>query len=364
MRFFNPLRSMQWMRKRLLWIVLLFICLLTLTYLIYQRISEDKPPVAGPILVATTPAQYQNIPITVNAIGTLLAPEGTMLKAQEAGVVTKILFKNGQQVHAGQLLVQLNNLKSQALYQKAYAAMIEAQDTYNRYVALNKSAPEVLSKIQMDQVYSNYQQAQANLKAAAQEVQAMQITAPFSGTMGATTLTIGSYVQQGAEVVAIINRETLEASYTLPESYYGQVQVGQRVHFTSDAYPGIIFKASVDYVAPLVSQQNRSFSVRALVSDQQAQLSPGMLINVTQILNPAHRALVIPAVSLITDMSGYGVYIIQDGKVLELPVEVGMRFGSLIEITSGLTEGTAVISAGQEKVQPGSSVTTVNTSQD
>jgi membrane fusion protein, multidrug efflux system len=357
MRIFRSLLPRPRTKKGWLSFCLLGAAFFGLCYLIFQRLAPPEAPPAQPVVVAVTPAQYQNIPVSVNAIGSLVAPQATMLKAQQAGVVSKIYFKNGQNVAQNQLLVQLKSDAAEAMYEKAKAAMIEAKNTYDRYQKLQKQAPEVLSQLQIDQVLSNYKQAKAAMNAAAVQVQNMQVRAPFAGTTGATSLATGSYVNQGDDVVAIVNRSTLEITYDLPESYYGQVQLGQQVTFTSDAYSGKAFKAQVDYVAPLVSEQNRAFSVRALVDNHQKQLSPGMLVNLTQILKTNNKVLAVPAISLVTDMSGYAVYTVENGKVLSLPVQVGQRFGDWVEITSGINAGTEIISAGQEKVQPGSTVT-------
>lgn len=350
----------KWSKKRFVSTVVLILALIGIIYLIFQRLSPAAPTDLGATAVEVTPITYQNIPITVNAIGSLVAPEATMLKAQVAGVVTQVTVKNGQNVEKNQLLIQLDNTAAKAAYAKAQAALIEAQSTYERYEKLEKEDPDVLSQLQIDQVLSSYQQAEADRATAAKALQNMKITAPFAGTVGSTTLAVGSYVNQGDSIIAIVNRNTLEITYNLPESYYGEVKIGQVVNFSSDAYPGKKFKATVDYVAPLVSQTNRAFNVRALVGNNQADLSPGMLVTLTQVLKPENKVLAVPSISLVSNMSGYAVYTVDNGKVLSLPVEIGARFGDWVQIVSGIKPGTEVISAGQEKVQPGSAVTIID----
>lgn len=358
--FIPAIFKQKWTTKRLLSAMVVIFVLFGLIYLIFQRLNPATPPDLGPTSVEVTIVSYQNIPMTINAIGSLVAPEATMLKAQVAGVVSQVAFKNGQNVAQNQLLLQLDNVATQAAYAKAQAVLTEAKSTYERYQSLEQQDPDVLSKLQIDQVLSQYQQAQADVTSAAKALQNMQIRAPFAGTTGSTTLAVGSYVNQGDNIVAIVNRSTLEISYNLPESYYGEVKVGQTVNFTSDAYPGKTFKATVDYVAPLINQTNRAFSVRALVENNQQELSPGMLVNLTQVLKTENKVLAVPSISLVSNMSGYAVYTIEGGKVLAVPVQVGARFGDQVEIISGLSAGTQVISAGQEKVQPGSQVTVMN----
>ena len=335
---------------------------IALAYLIWHRLTPAAVSPDLPTPVEVTYPSYKNIPVSINTIGTLIAPEATMLKAREAGVVQQILFSSGQKAKKNQLLLQFDATEKEADYQKAEAVLIQTKADYQRYQRLQKEAPEILAQTQIDQVFSTYQQAYASINVAKKELANMQVRAPFAGILGSTTLAVGSYVNQGDSIVAIVNRDSLEVSYNLPESFYGMVQVGQMLSLTSDAFPGKTFTATVDYIAPLINQQNRAFSVRAKIDNHEGKLSPGMLVNLTQILNPNHNVLTIPAISLITDMSGYGVYTVKDNKVLQLAVKVGNRSGNFIEITSGLDVATPVISAGQEKVQPGSSVKIINTS--
>lgn len=344
-------------KRRRIGLIILILIVAGLSYLIWQRVAPEPTPKITPVAVEVTPVQYQNVPIAVNAIGSLIAPNSTNLKAQQAGVVKKIYFKNGQNVKEDQLLVELDPTQYQDLYENAKAAMLVQKSTYDRYIALQQEDPEVLSKLQIDQALGAYQQALATMDAAKEKVDNMSIRAPFAGTASSTNLAEGSYVNQGDSIITIVDRNTLEVSYSLPENYYGQVKVGQTVTFTSDAYPAKTFNAIVDYVSPLVSEQNRAFSIRALYNNKTQLLSPGMLVNLSQLLNANNKVLAVPAISLVTDMTGYAVYTIQNGKVLQVPVQIGSRFGSWVEVISGLKEGDQVISAGQEKVQPGSSVT-------
>ncbi len=324
----------------------------------YEWMQPAAMPVSQAVAVKVMPALEQNLPLVVTALGNLMAPQGTMLKAQQAGVIQEILFKNGQNVHAGQLLVQLNAQSQQAAYDQAEAALVNAKSLYTRYMSLNQEDPDVLSKMQIDQQYATYQEALATAAGMQKSLEDMQIRAPFSGTMGSTTLSVGSYLNAGDAVVAIVNRNDLEVVYQVPETDYALVKLGQKVNLTVDSYPGKTFAAVVDYQAPLVSASSHSFTVRAKVLNPQG-LSPGMLMHVTHILQPARQVLAVPTISLISELSGFGVYEVQNHKVIEQYVKIGVQYQDQTEILSGLTPGAQVIVAGQEKVQPGQAVTAI-----
>lgn len=225
---------------------------------IYKWCASVAVQKSSPVLVVVSSVKEQNLPLIVTALGILAAPQGTMLKSQQAGVIQNILFKNGQSVKSGQLLVQLNAQSQQAAYDQAQAALFNAKSLYDRYMSLNKEDPDVLSKMQIDQQYATYQEALATLAGMKKNLEDMQIRAPFAGTMGSTSLSVGSYLNAGDAVVAIVNLSNLEVVYQVPEKSYALVQLGQSVNLTVDSYPGQTFSAIVDYKAPLVSASSHS----------------------------------------------------------------------------------------------------------
>jgi len=343
----------RFFRKRI--VLIISILLVLIGYGVYKWSVPTKVQRSSPILVAVTPAVEKNIPLIVTALGNLVAPQGIMLKSQRAGIIQNILFKNGENVRAGQLLVQLNAQSQQAAYDEAQAALFNAKSLYDRYMSLNKEDPTVLSKMQIDQQYATYQEALARLSGMKKDLNDMQIRAPFTGTMGSTDLSVGSYLNAGDPVVAIVNRNDLEVVYQISESDYALVQLGQSVNLTVDSYPGQTFEALVNYKAPLVSASSHSFTVRARLLNPKG-LSPGMLMHVSHILESTRQVLAVPTVSLISELSGFGVYEVENGKVIEKFVTIGGAYYDNTAIISGLSVGDQVIVSGQEKVQPGQQV--------
>ena len=283
----------KYLRKKRV-VLIIVIIVIILGWSLYEWLQPTALPASLPVLVKVAPATEQSLPLTVTALGNLIAPQGTMLKSQQAGVIQSILFKNGQNVTEGQLLLQLNAQSQQAAFDQAQAALVNAKSLYDRYMSLQKEDADVLSQMQIDQQYATYQEALATLAGMKKSLEDMQIRAPFSGT--------------------------------------------------------------VDYRAPLVSASSHSFTVRAKLLNPQG-LSPGMLMHVTHILEAARQVLAVPTLSLVSELSGFGVYEVVNHKVVEQFVTIGVQYNDQTEIVSGLTPGAEVIVAGQEKVEPGQLVT-------
>lgn len=335
----------------ILLIVVLVLAVSTAYYFLKPKANNED----AATLVVVSKVAEQNIPLTLSSLGNLIAPQYTMLATEQAGTISKIYFENGQKVKNGTLLVQLDDTAQKATYNKDKAALIEAKAMYNRYMELNNVDPSVLSRVQMDEVYADYKEAQATLDGDAKVLAEMQIRAPFTGVLGATTLSVGSYLSVGTEIVAIVNPNDLETGYSVPENYFGKVALGQKVTFTSDAYPGKTFPGTVVFKSPVVDETSRSFSVRSRVDDPTG-LSQGMLVHVTQILIPNRMVLAVPTSALVSEVSGFGVYQIQNDHVIETYVQTGLQFGNYTEITSGLKLGDQIITEGNDKVQTGALV--------
>lgn len=345
-------------RTRSLIILFLIVCIIGATVGWHFFKPAPAEPTPAP-LVTLGSVTLKNMPLTLSSLGNLVASQSTMLQSEQAGVVKALYFKNGEIVKTGDLLLQLNDETQRATYNKNKASLYEAEMQYQRYVALNKFDPTVLSKVQIDQVYAAYQEAKATLAESADALSQMQIRAPFNGVLGATNISIGAFLNSGTPVVAIVNPNDFEVSYAVPEADYDRVQLGQQVIVNTDAYPGKTFNAHVVYKGAFIDPNSRSFIVRARLESSDG-LAEGMLVHIRHTLINSRTVLTVPTSSLVADISGFGVYQVQNGKVIETLVNTGEQMGNDTEILSGLKNGDEIIVEGAGKVQPGMIVRTNN----
>lgn len=339
-------------RKKKGCLVFVILLLLFLLSFFWPHPTAQRPTLTE---VSLEPVKIQNIPIEVTTLGNIVSPEAVMLKAEAAGVIHSVFFKSGQAVKKGDLLIQLEDASQRAAYQNAEAALFQAKSEYDRYMTLNQQDPAILSGLQIDQEKAAYQEARANLAIQKEVLAKMKVRAPFSGNLGSTNLSVGSYVNIGDPLIALVNLQDLMVVYALPESDYAQVLPGQVVHLSAETHPETVFLARVTYRSPLIDASSHAFNVRAKLLNPEG-LSPGMLMHVTHILQAQNPVLAVPTASLISGISGFSVYEVKDGKVIEQPVGVGGVMGGQTEIKSGLKEGDFIITHGLSKVKPGQGV--------
>ncbi len=353
-------------------IFLLFILSILAVFAYDGLFDRSKKPSLDikPIAVMVKKAMAQDIPLTLSALGTLLAPQNVTLMARQAGQITQMNFVSGQKVSKGAVLFVIDDAAEKAQLAIDQAKLWQAKLDYQRYQKLDKSPEHIVSQSTLDKYQSAYQQAKATVDMDEKSLADTQVIAPFSGYVSApktvtnsdgsvTQMAVGSYVNVGQALVNLVNRSQLVVQYTLPEEELAITRVGQMIHFTTRSAPGKTFHGKISYVSPSVNSSTHTFTVHATVTTKTEQLSPGIQVSVKQIISEKHQAIVIPAISLLPSLDGYHVYIVKKGKALLRTVEVNEMLGNQAVISSGLKAGEAVISAGNPAIHDGSTVQVV-----
>ena len=316
--------------------------------------AKKSKAVLAAVSVNVAKVSLQNIPQTVAALGSLSAQKAVLISAQENGQVGAIYFKDGQRVGAGMPILQQDNTQAKANYAQAVTTYQVAKQKYQRSKTLLNTA---ISAQELATLKADMDSKEAAMKDAQDNLNHLRITAPFNGVLGAFKIKSGDYVQQGSPLVSVVDTTKLQVKYNVPEDLLPKLKQGQLVMLKVSAYPKKVFYGTVTYVAPMVNQSMRSVAIEALVPNKKAVLSPGMFVHVEQQVGVAKHALVVPAVAVLADVKGYYVYKIIGTRVSKTYVKVGTRLPGKVQILAGLNQNDTVVTAGQQKLQDGSTVT-------
>jgi membrane fusion protein (multidrug efflux system) len=170
------------------------------------------------------------------------------------------------------------------------------------------------------------------------------------------SVSVGDYVKEGADLVNLEAIDPLKVDFRVPETYLGQVQVGQSLQITLDAMPGKTYAGKVTAVNPLIDAAGRSIIIRAQVGNQDTTLRPGMFARVVLITRAERDAIVVPEEALVPQGTEKFVYRVNDGKVTQVKVETGQRRDGKVEIVKGVNKDDIIVTAGQLKLRDGMSV--------
>lgn len=316
----------------------------------------------NPVPVIGYQVDYEMKRKQVHAIGELKAVDSIVLAANVSRAVTKIHFKNGQQVEEGQLLVEFNNRQELAELKEKQIAAQEAQKQYKRLQGLKKRSTTV-SQSQIDEQFRDWQILEAQINTLKAKLADLKISAPFSGQLGFKQFSEGSFIKQGEALVTLTDSRQMYLDLLVAEQYLADLQIGQTIQFSSQAYENQQFNASIIAISPQLDIDSRMLKVRAMVDNQKGWLKSNMLVETNFALAPK-KELLVPNKSILMLGDYNYVYKLQsyDPKanqaylVQKVEVKVGEVGRSYTEILSGLQPGDVIVSQGVLRVREGKKV--------
>lgn len=301
------------------------------------------------------------------SVGSLRSFQGVMLRPEVGGRVSQVLFKDGQKVKKGQLLVQFDDQLPAAQLAQAKAELSIAQANHTRNQEL--VSQNFISKRSLDESDAALQVAQAKLALAQATLQRLKVFAPFDGTAGFRQVNVGDYLKDGTDMVNVEDIEAVLLDFRLAERFQTKIKPGQKAQVSMDALPGRKFTAVIQAIDPLIDANGRSVGVRGCIDNRQMQLRPGMFARVNAVFGERDDALVIPEEAIVPQGGRSTVIRIvaganKDELVSErVTVKIGIRQPGRVEILEGLSKGDSVVVAGQQRLQKeGTVVRVVDTS--
>jgi membrane fusion protein (multidrug efflux system) len=344
-----------------------------LPQMIKQAILGAPPPVET---ISAEAAKVERWPPYVKAIGTVEAVNGIDVAAKTSGVVRKFFFESGEEVEAGEPLIQLDDDAEQADLRNLQASLKNAEQELqrNRKLAEEGIAPQ--RELQAAEARRNELLAQIDKVKAI--IQDKSVKAPWAGRLGIRKVDVGSFIQAGQALVWLQTIDPVYVDFTIPEDEYARIKPGQVVETTYRAYPGEIFKGTVDVIDAKVDEATRTIEVRAVVPNADKKIAAGMFADVKTITGEPEPVLTVPETAVTYSLYGDSVYVIMPAKAAPAPsatdnvsaqqpaepaLQVERRFvrsgevrDARISIVQGLKEGEQVVTVGQLKLRPGTNV--------
>ncbi|MGO3984540.1 efflux RND transporter periplasmic adaptor subunit [Pseudomonas sp. SAS7] len=363
------------LRRRML-IMLAVVLLIVLAlggykaFSIYQQIQMFTAP-KPPITVAAALAEQRQWQERLPAVGSLKALQGVELSLEVEGIVKALHFDSGQQVKAGQLLLQLNDDQETALLGTAQADLGLAKVDFGRGSQL--VGDSAISRGEFDRLSSQYRRNQAVVEQLKAQKIKKSINAPFSGTIGIRQVDVGQYLAAGTMIATLQDTSSLYVDFNVPEQALPKLSLGQQVLLQVAAYPGQTFPASLSAINPKVEEATRNLLVRATLANPDGKLLPGMFANLLVLLPNPQPQVVVPESAITYTLYGNSVYVAapkkdKDGKpenddkgqpqlvAEQRTVQTGERRDGVVVVSKGLQAGEQVVTAGQLKLTPGAAI--------
>jgi membrane fusion protein (multidrug efflux system) len=277
------------------------------------------------------------------------------LKAETDGTVEEILFKEGQPVKQGDLLVRLDESKFAASVAEAEANFKLSEANFERSKELFQE--KLISQQEYDQIAAQFHANQASLDLKRRLWKDTRIFAPFSGIVGARQMSPGQVISKNTTLTWLVDLDPVKVEVNVPERHLSQVAVGQSIAFDVAAFPKEHFEGQVYFVSPQLDSATRTALVKARVPNPHHKLRGGMFANLALTLQLRDSAIVVPEPALMSSGDAVTVFVLDEKSLAQIrPVKVGLRLAGKAEVLSGLQPGEKVVVEGGQKLFPGAPV--------
>jgi multidrug efflux system membrane fusion protein len=341
--------------------------------------KADAAPTPPPApIVAGTVAQH-DVPIYLTGVGTVIAYNTDVVRAQIQGQIISINFTEGQAVHAGDLLAQIDPRPYQAQIdqytgnlERDQAQLINAQANLKRYTTLGDkgwATPQLVEtqQAQVGELQAAIKADNALIDAAKVQLSYTRLTSPIDGVVGIRQIDVGNIISPSNTngLVVVTQLHPISLIFTLPETSLPQIEQQQQVTkaplavlaYTQDDTT-LLDRGVLGLVNNEILQTTGSIQLKANFPNTSNRLWPGQLVNARLLLDVRHNGLTVPAAVVQQGATGPYAYVVNpDDTVAIRPIKVAQISDGQALIDSGLEANEQVVVDGQYKLQPGTHVT-------
>jgi len=339
--------------------------------------KKQPPPRVEGVPVSVGTVARQDVPLEVKANGHVDPYSTVAIKARVGGQVTRVGFREGQNVHQGDVLFQIDSrpyasalAQAQAQLERDRAIAKKAEQDVQRYAEL--VAKDYVTKEQYDAVGSNVAAALATVKADEAAVENARlnlsyctVAAPLSARTGAVLVYPGNMVKGNDDnpLVVLNQIQPVYVSFSVPESSLALIRQHARpgeklkVLALAAGASANVQTGDLTFFNNTVDPTTGTILLKATFPNSNEVLWPGEYVDVTLTLATEPNAIVVPTQAIQTGQSGQYVYVVKNDLTVESrPVTMNRTQGTLAIVAKGLQPGERVVTDGQLRLAPGAKV--------
>ncbi|MGE5388039.1 MAG: efflux RND transporter periplasmic adaptor subunit [Hyphomicrobiales bacterium] len=328
------------------------------------------------VSVATAQSRVQDVPVTIDAVGTVQALNTVTIRTQVDGRLLNLAFTEGQDVKKGDVLAEIDPSLYKALYDQAVAK--KAQDEANlanARVDLVRYEKLVAGKFLSAQQYSTQKAQVSQLEAQVRADQAAidntkttldyaTIRSPIDGRVGIRLVDVGNILHPSDAhgIVVVTQLRPIYVVFTLPQQALPAVQKAQaagvaKVRALGPDNASVLETGDLAVVDNQIDQLTGTVKLKATFANKDLGLWPGQFVNVRLMLDTIRNATVVPSPAVQRGPNGAFVYVLEsDGRAHMKSVTTGRQDEQLVVLTSGLEPGATVVASGFARLFDGAKV--------
>lgn len=361
-------------RRSLIWLVVLIAVAVPVWWLLRAR-QGPKRAAVPPVTVVAATAQQANVPVYLDAIGTITPLHTARISSQVNGQVMAVHYKEGQLVRRGMPLLEIDArpfeatlLQAQGLLERDLQLLAQAKMDLERYRAA--WARNAIAKQQLDdqeklvlQTEGTVKNDRGTVKFDEVQVSFCHITAPFTGRIGLRLVDPGNIVSAatGTTLAVVTQVQPISVVFTISEDDLGDVleQMRRGVRLEVDAYDRVksrkLATGTLTTIDNQIDTTTGTVKLRATFGNDDDALFPNQLVNTRLLVRTVEGAITVPSSAVQHDGKQAFLYVIQDAHAHVQHVTTGVVEGDITQV-DGIAPGTVVANSSFEKLQDGIAV--------
>jgi len=359
----------------------LVIGLIVAGYIVIDQMGRDRARAAAArptpaIPVTVTTAETKDVPIIVRGIGTVQAYKSVVIKTRVDGQIVKVAFEEGQFVHAGDLLFQIDPKPFQAALDHAAAAkrrdeaqLAGARLDLERYGKLIGSGFQSRQSFDQQQATVDALMATVALDEAAVETAKVnlsytEIRAPVDARTGQRLVDLGNMVQASspAPLVNLTQVKPIYVNFTVPQDVTDEVRRNQAIApLTVLAYASddktLLSEGKLTLIDNQIDSATGTLRLKATFENTDERLWPGQFVNARLVISTKSAAITVPQRAVMQGATGYYAYIVKPDNTVERRVlEVAGMQDDMAVVEKGLAAGEKIVVDGQYRLNDGAHI--------
>ena len=342
----------------------------------------------APLAVKTAAAATRAFEKSISVTGSLYPDESVNVSSEVPGRVMKIHADFGQSVRQGQVLAELDPQEYDIQIERGRAAMAQALarlglemsntlkapdstpmirqaeaqledakskfDSAKKLMASGDIAPQRYTELEkayiarqagvdaardeMRTLWASISALRADLKLLEKRRQDTVVRAPFDAEVGSRAVSPGQYVRDNAVLMTLVKTSPLRLRAEIPESGVAAVKIGTTLTFTTEAHPGVDFRAVVRELNPSLDPRSRTLVAEARMLAPDARLRPGMFVQVRLVITAAASVVAVPRTAVHTVAGLTKLFTVAGGVAREKKFVPGLESEGWVEVPGGIVK--------------------------
>ena len=290
----------------------------------------------------------------VTSIGDGRALRSVSVRPEASGRITEIGFRAGEYVEEGTVIFRLDDQAEQIALDRARLMLTDAQENAGRLDRLRQAG--TASAVALREAELALRTAELAVRQAEFDLAQREVVAPIAGWMGLVENEVGDRVAAQDELAVISDRSEIQIDFRVPERLLAKLAPGMDLVAEPLAMPGTRIDGRIVAIDNQVDRNSRTIRLLGQLENEGDRLRDGMALSVTlAFTGDAHPTVDPLAVQWSSD--GAFVWLVREGKVARVPVEIRQRNAAAVLVEGALEPGEKVVIEGVQTLRPGAEVT-------